>query len=95
MTGLNTQFTNTFKGGDSITIGGQTLTISGIVNDTSLTTTTAITNANSGVTYSLVGGDRFVVNGNGRVGIGTTNPAYTLDLTGGTMCVGAAFVVTG
>lgn len=71
VTGVGTQFTNTFKVGDTITIPastGQTVAISAIASDTSMTTA-AITLANSGVAYSLVGGTRFTVNGNGNVAI--------------------------
>lgn len=84
VTGVGTQFTNTFKIGDTITIGGQTVAISAIASDTSLTTA-AITNANTAVSYTLVGGDRFVVKGNGYVGIGTnspTSPLHIVDTTG-------------
>ena len=82
VTGVGTQFTNTFKVGDTITIGGQTVAISAIASDTSMTTA-AITNANTNVAYTLAGGDRFVVKGNGNVGIGTTNPGiYKLNVSG-------------
>lgn len=84
VTGVGTQFTNTFKVGDTITIPastGQTVAISAIVSDTSMTTT-AITAANSGVAYSLVGGNRFAVLGNGNVGIGTTSPGTALAIGG-------------
>ncbi len=80
VTGVGTQFLNTFKIGDTITIGGQTVAISAIASDTSMTTA-AITNANSGVAYTLVGGTRMVVQGNGNVGIGVAAPAALLDVT--------------
>jgi hypothetical protein len=79
VTGVDTQFTNTFKIGDTITIGGQTVAISVITSDTVMTTA-AITNANTNVAYTLVGGDRFVVKGNGNVGIGTVVPVSKLDI---------------
>ncbi|MEK7075480.1 MAG: hypothetical protein AAB948_01605, partial [Patescibacteria group bacterium] len=83
VTGVGTQFTNTFKVGDTITIGVQTVAISAIASDTSMTTA-AITAANTNVAYTLVGGDRFAVKGNGNVGIGTTNPgSYRLYVSGG------------
>ncbi|MEK7075517.1 MAG: hypothetical protein AAB948_01810, partial [Patescibacteria group bacterium] len=84
VTGVGTQFTNTFKVGDTITIPattGQTVAISAIASDTSMTTA-AITAANSGVAYTLTGGDRFVVKGNGNVGIGTTGPQGKLSFQG-------------
>ena len=79
VTGTGTQFTNTFKVGDTITIGGQTVAISAIASDTSMTTA-AITNANTNVAYTLTGGDRFVVKGNGNVGVGTVSPNSLLDI---------------
>lgn len=63
VTGTLTKFTNTFKVGDTITIVGQTVAISAIANDTSMTTA-AITNANSGVLYTLVGGKILDIYGN-------------------------------
>jgi hypothetical protein len=80
VTGVGTQFLNTFKVGDTITIPattGQTVAISAIASDTSMTTA-AITLANSGVAYTLVGGTRFSVLGNGFVGIGNTAPGTML-----------------
>jgi hypothetical protein len=75
VTGVDTLFTRTFQVGDSITIGGQTVAISAIASDTSMTTA-AITNANATATaYTLTGGTRFVVNGNGNVAIGGNTPA--------------------
>lgn len=68
-TGVGTQFLNTFKVGDTITSEGQTLTISAIASDTSLTTN-AVGAAISGKAYTLVGGTRFQVFGNGNVGVG-------------------------
>jgi hypothetical protein len=74
VTGVGTLFTRTFVVGDTITIGGQTVAISAIASDTSMTTA-AITNANTTVAYTLTGGSRLVVNGNGNIGAGTTTPA--------------------
>jgi hypothetical protein len=79
--GTSTQFTNTFKVGDSITIAGQTVTITAITSDTRMTTT-PIANADSNATYTLSGGRRFHVKGNGTVGIGTSTPASQLDILG-------------
>ncbi|HLP86575.1 MAG TPA: tail fiber domain-containing protein [Candidatus Paceibacterota bacterium] len=80
VTGVGTQFLNTFKVGDTITINGETVTISAIASNTSMTTG-AITNANSAVAYTLVGGDRFSVKGNGNVGIGTSTPSSPLEIS--------------
>ena len=75
VTGVNTVFLDTFKVGDSITIphiGGstgtpQTVVISAIASNTSMTVA-AITNANAaGSSYSLAGGTLFSVAGNGTI----------------------------
>ncbi|MEI6426579.1 MAG: hypothetical protein WCO66_04475, partial [Candidatus Absconditabacteria bacterium] len=84
VTGTNTQFTNIFKVGDTITIGSDTATISAITSDTVMTTS-AITNSHNNSAYTLPGGDRFVVQGNGNVGIGTMSPTYPLDISGASM----------
>lgn len=84
VTGLGTQFTNTFKVGDSITIGGQTVVISAIASDTSMTTA-AITSAHStGVAYTLTGGVRLAVLGNGYTGFGTLTPVAPITIYQGT-----------
>jgi len=67
VTGVGTQFLNTFKVGDAITANSETRTIETITDDTHLTTTAAWLNANSGVAYTLAGGLRFSVHGNGNV----------------------------
>ncbi len=75
LTGVNTTFLDTFKVGDSVTvphIGGstgtpQTVVISAIASNTSMTVA-AITNANAaGSSYSLAGGTLFSVAGNGKM----------------------------
>jgi hypothetical protein len=81
ITGVGTQFTNTFKVGDSITIGSETVVISAITSDSSMTTS-AIANANSGASYSLAGGSRLTVLGNGNVGVGTSTPDSKLTVAG-------------
>jgi hypothetical protein len=70
ITGVGTQFLNTFAVGQTITSAGQTLTISAIASDTSMTISPAAGAAISGQAYTLVGGTRFTVAGNGKVGIG-------------------------
>lgn len=81
LTGLNTQFLNTFKVGDTITVGVDNRTIASISSDTSLTVTSPFSTSTSGQQYTLTGGDRLVVMGNGNVGIGTTTPTAKLDIT--------------
>ena len=85
VTGVNTLFLDTFKIGDSITIPSagtaaspQTVVISAIASNTSMTVA-AITNANSGVNYSLVGGSSLLVTGSGNV----TTGLGQLSVTGG------------
>ena len=80
VTGVNTQFLNTFKVGNTITASGQTLTISAVSSNTLMTTTAASSDI-SGAAYTLAGGSRFGVYGNGNVGIGTTTPAYKLSIS--------------
>jgi hypothetical protein len=72
ITGVGTQFTNTFKIGDTITFttasGSETKAITAIASDTAMTTA-AFTGAASGVAYTLVGGDTLVAYGNGNVAL--------------------------
>lgn len=68
VTGVNTQFTNTFRVGDNITANGETRAITAIASNTSITTA-AWTNANSNIAYTLGGGTQFQVAGNGIVTI--------------------------
>jgi len=79
-TGVGTRFLNTFKVGDTITSEGQTLTILTIPSNTSLTTA-AVGAAISAKAYTLTGGTRLSVLGNGNVGIGTTSPGAKLDIS--------------
>ena len=82
LTGVGTQFTNTFKVGDTLTVTGETVrTIATITSDTVLTVTVAFSaTPRSAVAYTLTGGTRFSVLGNGNVGIGTTSPHTQLEL---------------
>jgi hypothetical protein len=73
VTGTDTQFRNTFKIGDAITANGETHRITEVTSMTSMTTD-AWVNTNSGVFYTLVGGSRFTVRGNGNVSIGLVFP---------------------
>lgn len=79
VTGTGTQFLNTFRVGDSITSAGQTLFVTAIGSNLAMTTTAAgatITNQ----PYTLTGGTRLSVFGNGNVGIGLTNPEGRLEV---------------
>jgi hypothetical protein len=68
--GTNTQFTNTFKIGDTITVNGETVrTISTITDNTHLTVSVAFSTSASGLSYTLTGGECFGVSGNKRVDI--------------------------
>ena len=77
-TGTGTQFLNTFKVGDDIilTTNSETRAIAAIASNTVMTIVSA-TNV-TGSAYTLAGGDRFSVLGNGRVGIGVVDPVYQL-----------------
>jgi hypothetical protein len=91
LTGTATQFTNTFKVGDTITVTGETVrTIATIASDTSLTVTVAFSTTASALSYTLVGGNRFAVLGNGNVGIGMTTPSAVLNLKAGTATASTA-----
>jgi len=79
VTGVGTLFTRTFQVGDTITIGGQTVAISAIASDTSMTTA-AITSANTNVAYTLTGGTRLIINGNGNIAVGAPTPAGRLHI---------------
>lgn len=82
--GTNTQFLNTFKVGDTITltttIGVETRTIINIGSNTAMTVGSDFLGTASNVEYSLDGGTRFAVKGNGNVGIGTTTPLSKLHI---------------
>jgi len=75
--GTGTTFTDTFKIGDSITVGAETKTILTITDNTHLTTSANFTSSHTNSTYTLTGGTRFQVFGNGNVSIG-----YNLAVTG-------------
>lgn len=89
VTGLGTQFTNTFKVGDTITVtttsGSETKTISAITSDTDITVSVAFSGTASGASYTLVGGNRLIVKGNGNIGIRESNPTAYLQITGQTL----------
>ncbi|MFA7315311.1 MAG: tail fiber domain-containing protein, partial [Candidatus Paceibacterota bacterium] len=89
VTGSGTQFTNTFKVGDTITVtttsGSETKTISVITSDTDITVSVAFSGTASGSSYTLAGGDRLIVKGNGNIGIRESNPTAYLQITGQTL----------
>ncbi|KKN59219.1 hypothetical protein LCGC14_0544460 [marine sediment metagenome] len=88
-TGTGTQFLNTFKVGDTITITdtAETRAITAITNDTLMTIVSATNEASS--TYTLAGGTRLSVLGNGNVGIGTTDPGSLLQVDGNVLIGGS------
>jgi hypothetical protein len=88
LTGTSTQFTNTLQLGDTITVSGQTSTITNILSDTSLTVSAAFTGSGNNLTYTVPGGTRMLVKGYGSVGIGTSAPTSRLHVIGDTNLVG-------
>ena len=91
VTGTNTQFTSTFRVGNQIIIGADTVTVSAIASDTSMTTD-AVATANTDVSYTYNAGTVLTVESSGNVGIGTDNPLYALDVRAtGTSSVIARF----
>jgi len=80
ITGKGTQFTNTFNTGDSLTVDGQTVRIAAIANDLSLTTTLPLNLTDTNAAYTLKGGSRFHVKGNGKVGVGVAVPTSQMDI---------------
>ena len=84
ITGVGTQFLNTFAVGQTITSAGQTLTISAIASDTSMTISPAAGAAISGQAYTLVGGTRFTVAGHGDIEVNTAEKGLSLKSPDGT-----------
>jgi hypothetical protein len=83
LVGSATQFTNTFKVGDSITVSGESVrTIATITDNLNLTVTVAFSTSASGLTYNTPGATAMTVLGNGNVGIGTVTPAQKLVIRG-------------
>jgi hypothetical protein len=89
VTGAGTQFTNTFKVGDTITANSETRTIATIVDDTHLTTTTSWT-TKTNQSYTLVGGRVMTVYGNGAVEILGALESASLTLANGAVLANAA-----
>jgi hypothetical protein len=84
ISGTNTQFTNTFQVGDILVAPGLPAgsTITSMSSDISLTVSNTATATASNVTYTLTGGTRLAVKGNGNVGIGTATPIQRLQVIG-------------
>ena len=80
ITGKGTQFTNTFNPGDSLTVDGQTVRIAAIASDLSLTTSQPLNLTDTNAVYTLTGGSRFHVKGNGTVGVGVAAPTSQMDI---------------
>lgn len=91
LVGTGTQFTNTFKVGDTLTVSGETIrTIATITDNTHLTVTVAFSTTASGLAYTLTAANRFAVLGSGQVGIGTLLPTSFLQLAAGTANAGTS-----
>ena len=90
VTGTGTAFTSDFIVGDRITVGAETITITGIASNTSLTVASNFATTNSGVAFTVVpaifklqdatGTPQVFVTSQGDLGLGTTNPGARLQL---------------
>lgn len=69
VTGVGTTFLTTFRAGDTIIIGSDTKTILSIASNLELTTTTAISAANTTAAYTTGNAERFRVEGNGKTSV--------------------------
>lgn len=78
--GTSTEFLNTFKVGDTITVGGETKAISAIASNVAMTTA-AFSTTHTASAYTLTGGNRFYIAGNGYINIPslTASRALVLD----------------
>ena len=88
ITGTGTQFTNTFKIGDTFTLSAVLYTISAIGSDTSMTVSPSGTVA-SPTAYTLTGGARFNVYGNGNIVFGSTSTMW-YDARYGSLNIGSS-----
>jgi len=84
ITGSSTQFTNTFKVGDTFTATGSTYTISSIASDVGMVISPTPSGSYPTATYTLTGGTRFSTYGNGNVawgnpGVGGTSATMWYD----------------
>jgi hypothetical protein len=82
VTGIGTLFTSMFETGDSITVGGQTVAITAIASDLSLTTATPITAIHISVPYYLSNINRLTMNDHGNTGFGGIAPTSRVDISG-------------
>lgn len=99
VTGTGTKFTNTFKKGDTITVttssGSETKAITTVTDDTHLVTAAFTGTASAGTAYTLVGGDRFVLNGNGNLTMKTAVGSIGINLLGVAGSTGGAYISGG
>lgn len=97
LTGVGTQFLNTFKVGDSITVAGETArTIATIPSNTSLTVTVAFSaTPRSAVAYTTTAKDLVYFKANGDVGIGVAVPTGKLAVTENTFAQPALAIIHG
>ncbi len=80
VSGIHTNFLNSFRIGDTITINGETRTISAIAGNESMTTD-AWTATNTDASYSVGNtGSRFIIKGNGFMGTNSTDITARLDI---------------